>query len=183
MHRRMLDPFDQARSRPLDGPRELAVLESVTKLQEGAAQLGAGEVRAQVLADAETDVRVRLAIDPEGEWIGEHGVGIAVALVVFGARDVERRRIEVAFRHWASALRLAPSCKEGWPRLLYGPRAGPAAHSRSPGRAVAIGDAGHEGATEGCFSIHCASPAGQYFSQAYPLVPNGPLSEFHDAFT
>ena len=70
----MLDPPDEARSRPLDGAREFAVLESVPKLREGVAQFEAGEVRAQaeVLANAEADVRVRLAIDAEGERIGEH---------------------------------------------------------------------------------------------------------------
>jgi hypothetical protein len=48
----------------LDGAREFTVLESVTKLHEGVAQLGPGEcAQAEVLADAETDVHVRLAID------------------------------------------------------------------------------------------------------------------------
>jgi hypothetical protein len=45
----MLDPPNEARSRPLDGTRELAVLESVAKLREGVAQ-------AEVLANAEASL-------------------------------------------------------------------------------------------------------------------------------
>jgi hypothetical protein len=41
----MLDSADEARSHPLDGAREFAVLESVAKLREGVAQFEAGEVR------------------------------------------------------------------------------------------------------------------------------------------
>ena len=85
----MLDSADEARSRPLDGAREFAALESVAKLREGMAQFEPGEVRTQadVLADPEANVFVWHAIDAEGERIGEHvlvavrrGSGVGVLL-------------------------------------------------------------------------------------------------------
>src|SRR4029450_5039717 len=86
-HRRVLDAPDEARPHPLDRPRELAALEALAELSEGVPQLEAREVGAQadVLAHAKADVRVRLAIDAEGERI-EEDVLVAIRRGVEEAR-------------------------------------------------------------------------------------------------
>src|SRR4029453_4309151 len=67
-------PADEARLHALDRSCELTVLESVAELRERVPQLEAGEGRAEAegLAHAETDVRVRVAIDAECERIRKH---------------------------------------------------------------------------------------------------------------
>ena len=66
-HRHRLDAADEARAQPRHRAGELDVLEALDELAEDHAQLEAGEVgaEAEVLADAEAEVRVGRAIDAE----------------------------------------------------------------------------------------------------------------------
>src|SRR5262249_6776598 len=93
-HRCVLDAADEARTHALDRAGELAGLETRTQLREGVVQLEARQVcaEADVLAHAEADVRVRVAIAREGEGIGED------LLVAIGGGVEETDRLPAADR-------------------------------------------------------------------------------------
>ena len=68
------------------GPDHLERLQTREQVAEDRLELDAGDVRAhaEVLAEAEREVRVRTPIDAEGERIFEH------LLVAVGRREVQR---------------------------------------------------------------------------------------------
>src|SRR5208282_4267560 len=74
LDRHVLDASDKARSQALHRSRKLGIIEPVDELAKNPFQLQARQVRAQaeVLSDAECDVRIRIAPDVEFERLCEH---------------------------------------------------------------------------------------------------------------
>jgi len=65
----VLDATREARAETLDRSGQRDLVEATGELTEDRPQLEAGEVssEAEVLADAESEVRVRPAVDPDGD--------------------------------------------------------------------------------------------------------------------
>ena len=97
-----------AELKPLHRPRQLEPVEPREQVAEDRLDLDAREVRAQaeVLAEAEREVRVRAAVDAERERVVEH------VLVAVRRREVQRELVAGTDRHAAHFAVLGRDARE-----------------------------------------------------------------------